>query len=550
MIGSRVLVLDDNQSFSALVVAAFAEAGIQAETASRGQQALHAISLVQPDLVVVDLVRPSSEGQWLIEQLQGARGRAGGPAILALVPVIGGYSGLPDGVEILVKPIFPGQVVASARRLLGPSSQTPSSIPPLSGQSPARKVAEHNVPAAPLAPASGAPTPTSAAPPPRDALDSFDDDSDFGPGETLLAPTRVRELARNMTSIVDESLPTSGYDSDSVTIEILDPDATQTDTGDETTTPRLLATAPLSAATASSLSSAAASLAARAEEPMQAERSRPATKRGLHALPTSGSAVILPSGQRVALTGDLSCVFLIDVVGLLARQQQTGMLTVSAPGRTIELVLNAGRTELCTASGFPELRLGRFVSELFHLRPEQLDQIAAQASVSPTGNSPMDLLGMRLCRAGMLRHDELRRSLGRQTAELLYEALRMTGGRFTFTQTRELPRTAADPEFGGALSLDTEALLLEGYRRLDDWLIIERDAEEGAIYVQSAELEVASRVGLSDSEATVFGLCNGRLSLREIAEQSRLPILDVARALQRMQTMRLCRRRLPAALAG
>jgi hypothetical protein len=58
------------------------------------------------------------------------------------------------------------------------------------------------------------------------------------------------------------------------------------------------------------------------------------------------------------------------------------------------------------------------------------------------------------------------------------------------------------------------------------------------------------QLGLSDQEVVVLGLCNGRLTLSEIAKEGSLSLLEVARTVQRLQALRLCRRRLPALLAG
>ena len=59
-----------------------------------------------------------------------------------------------------------------------------------------------------------------------------------------------------------------------------------------------------------------------------------------------------------------------------------------------------------------------------------------------------------------------------------------------------------------------------------------------------------SRLGLSDVESAVLLLCDGRLSLSEIARESQLALPTVSRALTRLQSLRLCRRRIPALLAG
>ena len=213
MPAQRVLADDENQTFCNQVVPAFSEAGTDARGSARGNEALMLAASFRPDVVVVDLVRPGSEGRWLLGRLCAQNDEAPVAlvprAVLALAPVAGDYSDLPDGVEVMVKPIFPGQVVASARRLLGPLSGHALASGPLSGgrlQRPLVKTPSSLMPP-PLPRSGGLPASERlaiehTAPPGGRPLVPFDDDSDFGPADTLLAPAAsINELARSMALI-------------------------------------------------------------------------------------------------------------------------------------------------------------------------------------------------------------------------------------------------------------------------------------------------------------------------------------------------------------
>lgn len=569
MPAQRVLVVDENQTFCNQVVAAFSEAGIDARGSARGNEALMLAASFRPDVVVVDLVRPGSEGRWLLGRLCAQNDEAPVAlvprAVLALAPVAGDYSDLPDGVEVMVKPIFPSQVVASARRLLGPLSGHALAAGPLSGgrlPRPLVKTPSSLLP--PPLPRSGSlgglgSLPASerlaiehTAPPGGRPLDPFDDDSDFGPADTLLAPAAsINELARSMALIPDSAprpRPRTGSTA-----------ALGSEVGE--------ATMPLVEFNLRGDLSAAAAAAAGLES---GARPRPRTPTPP---PTSGLGLSPSAGPREALAGSLAAVPIIDVLGMLARQCQTGILrVVSTPsvgsvGRQFELVLKGGQLEQAVARGLPSLRLGRFILELETLRQPELDAVDAargkrsrpfgeedQDEAGEVTGVPMDteeLLGGRLVAAGLLSRDELRQALHRQTVELFYEALRQPSGRFSFTRTRELPRWAVEPDSGAALGLDLEALLLEGARRADAWYQLDLDTTEGAVYVSTLEPEQELRqLGLSQAECAVLLLCNGRNSVGEIAKQSRLALLDVSRTLGRLLSLRLCRRRLPVVLAS
>ncbi len=628
MAAPPVLLIDDNQTFGQQVVAAFADVGLQAHWVPRGADAIAYLEsqlgsgLPASLLCVVDLVRPASAGRAFLAQLHGplqvelvARGCV--PTSLALVPVIGNFHDLPDGVEVQVKPIFPSQVVATGRRLLGLAPAV--SGRPLSG----------SLPALVPSPATGSPRPSTPglAAAPADAtiqVETVEDLLDFGPSDTVLMPLTTltgsateaaspasassattadvasasRPASANMEELA-RSLSLGGSDPALSAVPAATPEALAAPAPRPRTRPQFPALSP----TGSPLSVADAA-AERAEPPTassdpsdihtipfsratplafpihrsSAEAAPPGPGRSeiaqasaallAAATPPSPSSQLGPapmaSGRSgaVALSGDLALIPLIDVVSLLAQVRKTGVLSVSAgsgadalptgSGIRIELFFRAGRVDGAYSYGLPTLRLGRFLLALTALRGRDLDEAEGDRA-RQSGDEDSRLLGQRLLRSGLLRDGELRQALSQQCAELLYEALSMSCGRFVFTDScvEDLPRRVREPALGGGLSLDSEALLLEGYRRLRERLQLGRDLEEGAVYLSTVSGSgPLSRLGLSEVESAVLLLCNGRLSVGDIARESQLSPTVVGRALSRLQSLRLCRRRLPALLAG
>lgn len=599
MSAHRVLVVDDNQGFREQVISAIAAVGVETQGAARGSEALRLCASLLPDLVIVDLVRPASEGRWLIDRLlrRSDETPLGPPpqALLGLVPIGGDFSDLPDGVDLQVKPMFASQVVTLAQRLLvqlpgASSTQSPTRSGVANGL-PIGVTASRTAPAAPphmtisrletLPPQrTGHPARTSDeevpiavehVEPPRGYRnrDGFEEESsDFDPGQTLLAPVSMQDLARSMSQSADDILAVTvavGRSAPSVQrdaarseedIEILDGDGVDAESAD--THPRFDVDLRLNP-----MGTAAAALA---------QASRP---RGDDSSLTLAAPPVEP---LATLSGDLGCIALVDIAALLARQGQTGLVRIESPGREqqIDWVLRRGRLEQATAFGFAALRLGQFILDLEILRQPEIDAVAAHSPgatargdrdatqvVDPAGGLASaehgavvqrpheELLGVRLMRAGLLKRDDLRQALLRQSAELLFEALRMPRGRFRFVRTVDLPPAAIDPELGGGLQLDIEALLLESARRQDAWHQVDRDAAEGAVYVsQVRSADEVRQLGLAPAEAAVLMLCTGRTGLADIARESRLPLSDVQKALQRLQSLGLCRRRLPGVLAS
>lgn len=648
MAGQRVLIIDDNQIFGSQVVAAFTDVGLPATWVARGSQALSLLDSEPVQLLIVDLVRPASGGRQLLEHLaaqaSAAAGRGRQPLALALVPVIGSFHDLPEGIEVQVKPIFPTQVVASARRLLGlapassPSTGGPrltpmsGSFPPVPAAPTSGSIAQHRLPQS--LPPGGTAAPADSELPTGahgqvggDTLDEFEDSSDFGPADTLLVPLNIEELARAMThsaptgdDLLDSALIDSGElelagNSSDETGQLVPvrsrtrpqfmalkrpPELDSADSNpamnlDAGLGPKhaeegahLIGTQPvLTSPSAEALASRALLSQETNQLPRALQPFAPASGRGTPlSTPIAAEAMHLAAAATAAspaLTGDLAVVPLIDVVSLLARQRQSGVLRVfaevaSQPQQlTWTMAWTQGRLDQITATGVSEpgpgsgpvedLRIGRFVLEAAALSHTQVEEIEARrqnqraqrhrsTSVATPADTENDLLGVRLVKEGLLQLGELRQALSRQTTELFYFALRMAVGRFVFDNRELPPSQAIDPDLGGRLGLDTETLLLEGYRRVHDYHMLAKDVEEGAVYVSTTPTtllgvaEKLSQLGLSEVELTVLAKCNGRLSLGEIARESHIPLLDVARTVQRLQALRLCRRRLPALLAS
>ena len=68
--------------------------------------------------------------------------------------------------------------------------------------------------------------------------------------------------------------------------------------------------------------------------------------------------------------------------------------------------------------------------------------------------------------------------------------LRWRFGSFRFRQDRELPAAATD----AALGLDVEGILMEGFRRVDEWHLIEREIDDFDLVFLRNEDAVASLI--------------------------------------------------------
>lgn len=251
------------------------------------------------------------------------------------------------------------------------------------------------------------------------------------------------------------------------------------------------------------------------------------------------------------LRGDLRVVPLAEVLQLLDVQEQSGVLTVERSGARVDIYFRRGRVDQAIAEGVPEeFLLGRFVvdAELMTRGDFEAFLESRQLGSSPGGTAGgTKLLGYQLVKLGHVSEADLKACLTRQSSELIYEILRWRHGRFRFSAGMELPPSVID----AALGLDVEAVLMEGYRRVDEWHLIERAIDNFDVVFLRNEDSVAQmgRGRLTREELAVLELVNGKNTVKDIIRKSRMGSFEVSKMLYRLLSIKLVRRRvLPVAV--
>ena len=244
----------------------------------------------------------------------------------------------------------------------------------------------------------------------------------------------------------------------------------------------------------------------------------------------------LSAGNGAVLTGELRVVPLAEVLSLLAQQEQLGTLTVNRGEAKVDLYFRAGRIELATARGVSdEFLLGRFVLENNLMSEEDLELFLK----SRAGSSK--LLGHQLVKLGYISEPHLKQAMRQQSCELVYEILRWSFGRFAFVPVSDLQPVAAE----AALGIDVEGLLMEGFRRVDEWHLIEREIDDfDQVFLRNEDaLGRMGRGRLTREELAVLELVNGKNTVKEIIRQSRMGSFEVSKMLFRLLSVKLIRKR-------
>jgi hypothetical protein len=95
------------------------------------------------------------------------------------------------------------------------------------------------------------------------------------------------------------------------------------------------------------------------------------------------------------------------------------------------------------------------------------------------------------------------------------------------------------------LGLDVEGILMEGFRRVDEWHLIEREVDDFDMVFLRNEDAVAQmgRGRLTREELAVLELVNGKNTVKDIVRSSRMGSFDVSKMLYRLLSIKLIRRR-------
>lgn len=247
-------------------------------------------------------------------------------------------------------------------------------------------------------------------------------------------------------------------------------------------------------------------------------------------------------GAGPALAGDLRVIPLAEVLQLIDHQEQSGVLTVTRGPARIELFFRKGRIDQALSEGLPEdLLLGRYIVDAELMNRQDFDGFLGSRQGSPK------LIGNQLVKLGYLGPNDLKSALSRQSAELVYETLRWRWGRFQLAVGRDLPA----PVVEASLELDVEAILMEGFRRVDEWHLIERAIDDFDLVFLRNEDAVAQmgRGRLTREELAILELVNGKNTVKDIVRKSRMGSFEVSKMLYRLLSIKLVRRRvLPVAV--
>jgi CheY-like chemotaxis protein len=241
-------------------------------------------------------------------------------------------------------------------------------------------------------------------------------------------------------------------------------------------------------------------------------------------------------GRKQVLRGQAEAVPLGEILQVLQMQQQTGELVVGRGAIEVTLHFRKGLVDLAGSRGASEeFRLGRYFVEEGLIDREMLESVAIESGRAG------QLLGDALVAKGAVTPDQLQEALGRQASELIYEVLRWERASFAFFR---LDAEAAPRGAEAQLGLPVASLVMEGFRRVDEWRLIEEMIDfENVLHIDQAALDRMGLERLGRREKMVLEAIDGERTVRDVVVQSNVTSFEACKILYQLLQSRILRRR-------
>jgi CheY-like chemotaxis protein len=245
------------------------------------------------------------------------------------------------------------------------------------------------------------------------------------------------------------------------------------------------------------------------------------------------------ASSREVLAGDLAIIPLAEVLQMLQMQRQTGVMRVKGPKRELVISVRDGQMDLARLIEAPDVS-GRPVPHEFRLGRYFIEQgVATRADVDAALSRALEskkTVGQELVDAGVVTAEARFEALSRQSSELVYDLLRWPQGRFWFSQ--DPPAAEADE---ARLGIGIAGLLLEGFRRMDEWRLMESTIVWDQVVAVDPALLANVVEQLTRSEKLVLDAIDGQRTITEVVAESHLSSFDAVKVVHQFLRSRVLR---------
>lgn len=225
-----------------------------------------------------------------------------------------------------------------------------------------------------------------------------------------------------------------------------------------------------------------------------------------------GGGASPPGG--VFLSGDLAAFPLGDLLGFVHQMRTSGVLRV-ASGGTVRTVIFRDGSVRGASSQLPSERVGQVALRLGLLTEGALAEAASMEQRT----------GRALIARGYLSAGDLWKALREQVAVVFHALLVARRGVFWMSQGEPV-------EMEGGLSLDTQGLLVDAIRRIDEMELFRQAIPHSGVYIQRREPRHA--VALEPEEERLLSFVDGWQDLSSLARAAQLSEFEATKIVYRL----------------
>jgi hypothetical protein len=255
----------------------------------------------------------------------------------------------------------------------------------------------------------------------------------------------------------------------------------------------------------------------------------------------------------MALEGTLKDFSLADIFQLIGLQRKTGVLTLRNKEDTVTVTFLDGKVVGADSlSRRMENRLGTVLTKSGLLTQEQL------ARALEIQKETLQRLGFILTHYGIISPDSLKQAIQLQILQIVYRLFRWKDGDYHFSQ-----ETTIEYDRDNVTPISAESILMEGARMIDEWPIIEKRIRSydmvfrkkamtqeivvvGADEADEVDFDEPSpkkkkgaggdKIRISQDENQIYVLVDGKHTVGDIVEMSRLSEFDTNKGLYELLT--------------
>jgi hypothetical protein len=218
----------------------------------------------------------------------------------------------------------------------------------------------------------------------------------------------------------------------------------------------------------------------------------------------------------MALEGSLRDFGLADILQLIYFQKKTGILALNSQLDRVRLVFHEGNVVSAESrKRVEENRLGKILVKRGLIKEEDLKSSLEYQRT--TGGK----LGDILLKNGLVKKEDIRDTLVSQMTEAVVQLFSWKEGTYEFQAQQVAPGQDI------SLVLDTQHLLMEGLRVLDEWSLVEGKITLDTVFAQTSRAEAPS----TDQEEEILKFVDGENDVGIIIELSGVDDFEASKVL-------------------